>query len=226
MVLKDQCTDILPHYKDMNPGGVKEMTALDPELSAAPLAAKRKWCKKHRERLLKLQSRLQAMYSAQFQAMYLLQFYTLNIPLQINNCPFCAACFSDHESDATCIKATCTASSGISCCTEKQVNRGKMTDLQQFWEFCIQETWHSGKLLLQKEIVDAFAANEKKLGREIGSSHVACLQTRNNRTNQIVDVWIATCIRVASSDLWRGFGTAAKQTRQMDVYSDVGFKLV
>ena len=42
----------------MNPGGVKEMTALDPELSAAPLAAKRKWCKKHRERLLKLQSRI------------------------------------------------------------------------------------------------------------------------------------------------------------------------
>ena len=62
MALKDQCTDIatevFPHYKDIYPCGVKEMSALDPELSAAPLAAKIKWCEKHRGRLLKLQSRI------------------------------------------------------------------------------------------------------------------------------------------------------------------------
>ena len=48
--LKDRCTDIAneiyPHYKDLYPGGVKEMTALDPELSAAPLTVKIRWCMK------------------------------------------------------------------------------------------------------------------------------------------------------------------------------------
>ena len=37
MALKDRCTDIAieiyPHNKDMYPGGVNEITALDPELS-------------------------------------------------------------------------------------------------------------------------------------------------------------------------------------------------
>ena len=37
IVLKDHCTDITteihPHYKDLYPGGVKEIFALDPELS-------------------------------------------------------------------------------------------------------------------------------------------------------------------------------------------------
>ena len=37
IALKDQCTDIAteiyPHCKDLSPGGVKEMTALDPEHS-------------------------------------------------------------------------------------------------------------------------------------------------------------------------------------------------
>ena len=61
MELKERCTDIateiFPHYKDIYPGGVKEMTALDPELSAAPLTVKI-WCVKKIEGLLKLHSRI------------------------------------------------------------------------------------------------------------------------------------------------------------------------
>ena len=30
------------------------------------------------------------------------------------------------------------------------------TDLQQFWKFCNQETWHREKLLHQKELADTF----------------------------------------------------------------------
>ena len=59
---KEQCidiaTEIFPHYKDMYPCGVKEMTALDQELSAAPLTVKIRWCVKKIEGLLKLQSRI------------------------------------------------------------------------------------------------------------------------------------------------------------------------
>ena len=33
-------TEIYPHYKDLYPGGVKEMTALDPELSEEAQAVK------------------------------------------------------------------------------------------------------------------------------------------------------------------------------------------
>ena len=44
MVLKDLCTDIAtenyPHYKDMYSCGVKEMTALDPELAEETRAVK------------------------------------------------------------------------------------------------------------------------------------------------------------------------------------------
>ena len=33
-------TKIHPHYREMFPGGVNEMTALNPDLSAAPLTVK------------------------------------------------------------------------------------------------------------------------------------------------------------------------------------------
>ena len=62
IALKDQCTDftteIYPHYKDLYPGGVKEMPALDPELSEEARAVKIRWFEKVLERLLKLQSRI------------------------------------------------------------------------------------------------------------------------------------------------------------------------
>ena len=37
---RDITTEIHPHYREMFPGGVNEMTALDPELSATPLIEK------------------------------------------------------------------------------------------------------------------------------------------------------------------------------------------
>ena len=83
MALKDRCTDIAteiyPHFKDMYPGGVKEMTALDPELSEEARA------------------------------------------------------------------------SGISCCKDEHVNGENPTDRQQFWRFCIQETWHRGETVAPKK---------------------------------------------------------------------------
>ena len=62
IALKDLCTDIAteiyPHYKDLYPAGVKEMTALNPELSEEARAVKIRWFEKVLERLLKLQSRI------------------------------------------------------------------------------------------------------------------------------------------------------------------------
>ena len=43
------------------------------------------------------------------------------------------------------------------------------TDRQQFWKFCNQETWRRGKLLHQKELVDAFDENKKNEGKQIGT---------------------------------------------------------
>ena len=63
MALKDQCTDIATEIypqcdkKDLYPGGVKEMSALDSELSEEALVVKIRWFEKVLERLLKLQSR-------------------------------------------------------------------------------------------------------------------------------------------------------------------------
>ena len=95
MALKDLCTyiatEIFPRYKDMYPGGVKEMAALDQELSEEAQPAKIRWFEKKLERLLKLQSCIassasssqrQAIYSLQFQAVHSLQFHALNITPQ------------------------------------------------------------------------------------------------------------------------------------------------
>ena len=47
IALKDQCIDIAteihPHYKDLYPGGVMEIFALDPELSEEAQAIKIRW---------------------------------------------------------------------------------------------------------------------------------------------------------------------------------------
>ena len=43
------------------------------------------------------------------------------------------------------------------------------TDRQQFRKFCNQETWRRGKLLHQKELVDAFDENKKNEGKQIGT---------------------------------------------------------
>ena len=60
--LKKRCIDIAkeiyPHHDKMYPCGVKESTALDPELSEQPRAVKIKCFEKTLERLLKFRSRI------------------------------------------------------------------------------------------------------------------------------------------------------------------------
>ena len=43
--LRDIAIEIHNHYREMFPGGVKDMVAVNPALSAAPLTEKIKWCK-------------------------------------------------------------------------------------------------------------------------------------------------------------------------------------
>ena len=112
--------------------------------------------------------------------MYSLQFHTLNIPPQ-RSC--CAACFSF----ATCTYAACIASraafsSWISCCIKKQANRpeDRSATVLGILHPRNMEQWQTAA---PKRDCGHFDANEKKLGREIGSSHGACLQIRNNSKN-------------------------------------------
>ena len=139
IALKDRCTDIAneiyPHYKDLYPGGVKEMTALDPELSDEARAVKIRWFEKVLERLLKLQSRIASSATKQCTASNVRQCATSSFTpstFLLRNNPCCAAFFSD----ATCLNADCTASSSwISCCMEKQVNWGKIDGSATILEF-------------------------------------------------------------------------------------------
>ena len=121
MALKDRCTDIAteiyPHFKDMYPGGVKETTALDAELSEEAQAVKLRWFEKILERFMKLQSR---RVWPSFRHCAVSNFIPSTFLLIKGPC--CADCFSE----ATCTDATCTSSSSyISCCKEEHVNGGK-----------------------------------------------------------------------------------------------------
>ena len=64
LLLTRACREIAakihPYYEKMYPCGVGEMTALDPELSNAPLAMKIEFCELHLEHLRELQSRVPA----------------------------------------------------------------------------------------------------------------------------------------------------------------------
>ena len=57
---RDIATKIHPYYEKMYPGGVGQMTALDPELSNAPLAMKIEFCELHLETLRELQRHVSA----------------------------------------------------------------------------------------------------------------------------------------------------------------------
>ena len=98
VALKDRCTDIAsevyPHYKDTYPGGVREMTALDLELSEETRAVKIRWFENTLERLLKLQSRIA---SSAFRQCAVSSFTPSTFLLSKGPC--WAACFSE---------ATCT----------------------------------------------------------------------------------------------------------------------
>ena len=71
-----------PHYKDMYPGGVKEMTALDLELSEEARAVKQDGSRKSLNDFWNCSLTLHPQRLAEFQAMCSLQFHTLNIPPQ------------------------------------------------------------------------------------------------------------------------------------------------
>ena len=84
---------------------------------------------------------------------------------------------------------------------KKQVNLEKIDGLETILEFLHprnsnSETWHRGGLLHKKELVDAFDENETNEGREIGTGHAACLQSRKDLFFYVVDVWTATGSRV------------------------------
>ena len=88
---------------------------------------------------------------------------------------------------ATCTYAACIASraafsSWISCCIKKQANRPKdrSATVLGILHPRNMEQWQTAA---PKRDCGHFDANEKKLGREIGSSHGACLQIRNNSKN-------------------------------------------
>ena len=95
---------------------------------------------------------------------------------------------------------------------EKKANGAKMT------EFCIQETWRSVKLLHQKELVDAFNANEKNwAGKPRAATEPVCRDAIN------AQLWMCGLqqefgwLRISrpSSDLWGGIGTTTQTTQQM-----------
>ena len=85
-------------------------------------------------------------------------------------------------------------------------------------EFCIQETWRSVKLLHQKELVDAFNANEKNwAGKPRAATEPVCRDAIN------AQLWMCGLqqefgwLRISrpSSDLWGGIGTTTQTTQQM-----------
>ena len=89
-----------------------------------------------------------------------------------STCLCCAACFSDT---ACTNAARIASSSGISCCMEKQFNRGKNDRLALILGILYQRSTAWWQTVAPKRACGRFDANQKKLGREIGSRHRACL---------------------------------------------------
>ena len=61
---RDIATEIHPHYRKMFPGGVNEMTALDQDLSAAPLTLQMDFRERNLETLRKLQQKISSSGTA------------------------------------------------------------------------------------------------------------------------------------------------------------------
>ena len=61
---RDVATEIHPHYRELFPGGVNEMTALDPDLSAAPLTVKMGFRERKLGTLRKLQQKISSSDTA------------------------------------------------------------------------------------------------------------------------------------------------------------------
>ena len=154
------------------------MTALDPELSEEAQAVKIRWFEKELERLSKLQSHNASSATSNVQPRVL-----GNVQPPVSH--------PQHSSSATnhavqhfsptppvSMQPVPPPPPGFLVAWKNRSTGGKLTDQRQFWNFCIRETWRRGKLVHQKELVDAFDENEKKEGREIRTDYAACLQRR------------------------------------------------
>ena len=173
VALKDRCTDIAsevyPHYKDTYPGGVREMTALDLELSEETRAVKIRWFENILERLLKLQSRIALSASG---------------PVSGNMQP--PVSHPQHSSSAKAHAAPPVSPKPPApmpalpppppefLVARKNRSMGENpTDLQHFLKFCIQETWRRGTLLHQKSLWTLLKKNTRKRMRAKKSGRAA-----------------------------------------------------
>ena len=167
MAMKDQCTDIASeiylHYEDMYPCGVRKMTALDLELSKEAQAVKIRWFEKILEILLKLQSRIASSASGPVSG---------NVQSPVSH-PQHSSSAKAHAAPPVSPKPPVPMPAVLPPPQEFLVARknrsiGEIsTDRQQFWKFCNQETCRRGKLLHQKELVDAFDENKKNSHRRL-----------------------------------------------------------
>ena len=209
---RDIATKIHPYYEKMYPGGVGQMTALDPELSNAPLAMKIEFCELHLETLRELQSRVSATGTTVSSSAASKDNTIVRRP--VGRPPRSEASSAPprskaSESSAMYVPAPCAPAAppvppmppipqppaGFLHGWKRHSTGKPTTDRQLFWEFCFKETWRQQRLLHQRELLDAFHAHEQAQGREIGVGHEQVLQKRE-RSFYIVDLWTATGIRM------------------------------
>ena len=79
----------------------------------------------------------------------------------------------------------------------KKVVSAKYTDQEQFWNFCIQEMWHMGRLMHQRQLVP-FNEHETEQDRPLPvmAGHKQALKQHGEKCCYIVDMWTATSIWV------------------------------
>ena len=216
LLLTRACREIAakihPYYEKMYPGGVGEMTALDPELSNAPLAMKIEFSELHLETLRELQSRVSATGATVSSSAASKDNTMVRRP--VGRPPRSEASSAPprskaSESSAMYVPAPCAPAAppvppmppipqppaGFLHGWKRHSTGKPTTDRKLFWEFCFKETWRQQRLLHQKELLDAFQAHEQAQGREIGVGHEQALQKRE-RSFYIVDLWTATGIRI------------------------------
>ena len=159
--------------------GVGQMTALDPELSNAPLAMKTEFCKLNLETLRELQSRVSATGATVSSSAA-----SNDNRIMWRHQPVCQPP-SSPASSAMYFPAPCAPPVPLMPSIPqpqagflhgwKRHSTGKpITDRQLFWEFCFKETWRQQHLLHQRELLDAF----QEQGRVIGVCHKQVLQKR------------------------------------------------
>ena len=163
---RDIATKIHPYYEKMYPGGVGQMTALDPELSNAPLAMKIEFCELHLETLRELQSRVSATGATVSSSAASKDNTIMRRHQPVGRPP------RSQASSAMYVPAPCAPAAppvppmppipqppaGFLHGWKRHSTGKPTTDRQLFWEFCFKETWRQQRLLHQRELLDAFHA--------------------------------------------------------------------